>query len=846
MRDWGYGERARAIATTPKEAPGAGERLLVRTLERYGVWLRFTVAGVCGALGIVSAGAAGTAPAATSLMLPALLACGVCLRSPRRPLPFAPRWALDAVFVILIGLSQPVLGEGADLTVEAIIGIAVITFQHEWATRPAVGLALAGLGAAESALGDVLSSPGHGPEAAPLVAMAVEVGLSRTAHVIVRSRAGAADRSAASRAASRREADVAAARRATEREYLATLHDTAAATLLMVSQGDGRDWSWLPLRARQDLEALSTLPGFATENVDLAALLGCVPRGVGRAAVRLESRVDGPLTIPSGPGLAIFNGVREAVTNVARHSGVRDAELRAWAAEGGGVVVELSDAGRGFVPEAVSVQRRGLSGSVVGRMQAVGGSASITSRPGAGTRVRWRWPAGPRDVRTPGVHGTSGARRAVGAAGSPPRSATGSPPRSATGSSPRCTTGSSLRSATGSRSRSATGSPPTGVVRFLRGQLLHGAQLAALLISLVAQFGLSLGQLTAYQNAYRPAWAQTAAYVCLVAVAAVAALHLLRGRRIPPVVRRWGVGVLLAVSAVSALTLAPERQTGPQDWAFGLLGWHALYLLADQPVRLLAGFLGAHVGLTLLVVLLAGTPTVARSAAMGVATVSDIGFQLSVGVLVGLFHGLASTAGDEAAREEELRTRERLHEETQRDHRERYHALTATTVPLLVGLGHGALTPHDKAVRLRCGVEAARLRRLFAEGDAVSDPLLNELRACVEVTEHQGVTVSLAVRGLPGEVPVEVRRELVDPVAVVLGRTRSTARVTVVWTSRAVHVSVVGEDGDDGGCDPAEAARARGRAADAEVTVVRTTRGADVWVTAGWQRPARVRELTPT
>ncbi|MEU1873622.1 ATP-binding protein [Streptomyces sp. NPDC019793] len=813
MRHRGYGECAKVLAATPKEAPGAGERLLIRTLERYGVRLRFTVAGVCGALGVVSAGSAGAAPAATCLLLPALLACGLCLRSQRRPVPLVPRWVLDAAFVMLVGLSQPLLGDGADPTVEAIISIAVITFQHEWATRPAVGLALAGLGAAASALGDVLSSPGHGPEAAPLVAMLVEVSLSRAAHVIVRSRARAADRSAASRAASRREADVAAARRATEREYLATLHDTAAATLLMVSQGGGRDWSWLPLRARQDLEALSTLPGFETENVDLAALLGCVPQGLGRAGVRLESRVEGPLTIPSGPGLAIFNGVREAVTNVARHSGVRDAELRAWA-EGGGVVVELSDAGRGFVPEAVSARRRGLSGSVVGRMRAVGGSVSIASRPGAGTRVRWRWPDGPRDVRTPGIDSPSGVRQTAGAAESP--------------------------------HRSATGAPPTAVVRFLRGQLLHGAQLAALMISLVAQFGVSLGQLTAYQGVYRPAWAQTAAYVCLAAVAAVAALPLLRGRRIPPVVRRLGVGAVLAVSAVCAFTLAPERLTGAQDWAFGLLGWHALYLLADQPVRTFAAFLGAHVGINLLVVLLAGAPTVARSAAMGVATVSDIGFQLSVGVLVGLFHGMASTAGDEAAREERLRTRERLHEETQRDHRERYRALTATTVPLLVGLGHGALSPHDKAVRLRCGVEASRLRRLFAEGDAVSDPLLNELRACVEVTEHQGVTVSLAVRGRPGEVPVEVRRELVDPVAVVLGRTRSTARVTVVWTSRAVHVSVVGEDGEDGGCDPAEVARARGRAADAEVTVVRTTRGSDVWVTAGWQRPAGVRELAPT
>jgi hypothetical protein len=159
------------------------------------------------------------------------------------------------------------------------------------------------------------------------------------------------------------------------------------------------------------------------------------------------------------------------------------------------------------------------------------------------------------------------------------------------------------------------------------------------------------------------------------------------------------------------------------------------------------------------------------------------------------------------------------------------------------------LSPHDEEVRLRCGVEAARMRRLFAESDAVSDPLLNELRACVEVAEHQGVTVSLAVRGRPGEVPVEVRRELIDPVAVTLGRTRSTARVTVVWTPRAVRVSVVGEDRAGGRGRGTEAAQAPGRATNAsananpnaQVDVVRTLRGGSVWVEAGWRRPAALR-----
>ncbi|MCX5334394.1 MULTISPECIES: sensor histidine kinase [unclassified Streptomyces] len=767
-------------------------------LERFGVWLRSIVVCLCGALGIVLADPA-ELPLVVSLLVPAFLACGVRLYSLRRPrlFPSALLWTLDAAVVVLTGLSQPVLGgEGADVMVEAIVGISVVAFQYEWATRPVAGAALAALGGAVSVLGDVLSSPGQSPDVVPLVRMLIQVGLSRAAYLIVRALARAADRSAAARAAVRREAEVAAARRATEREYLATLHDTASATLLMVSQGDGRDWSWLPPRARQDLEAMSAVPGFETGSVDLAALLDCVPEGEGQARVRLKTHIEGPLAMPSGPGLAIFNGVREAVTNVARHAGVREAELRAWT-EGDGAVVELSDAGRGFDPESVPARRRGISGSIIGRMHAVGGSASVTSQPGTGTRVQWSW------------HGRAPASQAgdAGQATGVPR-----PPRAQV--------------------------QHTADVRFIRGRLLYGTQLAVLLISLVWQFTVSLRRLVVHQDVYRPAWAQTAAFVCLAAVAVVGGVYLLRGRRIPPRVRWWSLGSVVAVSAVCAFTLPPDQSTAAPDWAFGVVGWHALFLLADLRVGAYAAFLGAHVGLNATAVFLSGAPTAAASAVLGISTIASCGFQLSVGVLMThLLHGTAPAAGIAAAREEELRTRERIHEDMQRDHKERYRALTATTVPLLVGLGHGVLSPHDEEVRLRCGVEAARMRRLFAESDAVLDPLLNELRACVEVAEHQGVTVSLAVRGRPGEVPVEVRRELVDPVAVILGRTRSTARVTVVWTPPAVRVSVVSED-CAGGSGTGETDRTPGRATDAEVSVVRTTRGESVWVDAGWRRPA--------
>ncbi|MEU0380894.1 ATP-binding protein [Streptomyces cyaneofuscatus] len=789
---------------------GNSERLVNRTVERYGVWLRSTVVLLCVALGLVWADAADV-PLALALLAPAVLACGVRLWSLRRPLPLplALLWTLDAAVVLLMGLSQPVLdGEGGNAMVEVAVGISVIAFQFEWATRPVAGAALAGVGVVACVLGDVLSSSEHDLDVVPLVRMLIQVGLSRAGYLIVRARARAADRSAAVRAALRQEADVAAARRATEREYLATLHDTASATLLMVSQGDSRDWSWLPPRARQDLEALSAMPGFETGSVDLAALLGCVPEGEGQTRVRLTTHIEGPLTMPSGPGLAIFNGVREAVTNVSRHAGVREAEFRAWREEGNGVVVELSDAGRGFDPDSVPVRRRGISGSIIGRMRAVGGTASITSRPGAGTRVRWRWHD---QGRVPQAHDRGRVPPAGGGAGQ-------------------------ATEVLGPAGR--TRAEHTAAVRFIRWQLLIGAQLVALLICLVWQFTISLRRLVAHQDVYHPAWPQTAAFVCLVAVAAAGGASLLRGRRIPPGVRGWCLGSVLAVSAVSASTLPPHHATGPADWAFGVVGWHALFLLADLRVRWYAAFLGAHIGINAAAVVWHGAPAAAEAAVLGIATVGSCGLQFVIGALMThLLRDTAPAAGSAAAREEELRTRERIHEHLQSDHKERYRALTATTVPLLAGLGHGVLSPHDEEVRLRCGVEGARMRRLFAEGDAVADPLLNELRACVEVAEHQGVTVSLAVRGQPGEVPVEIRRELIDPVAVTLGRTRSAARVTVVWTPGAVRVSAVGVDCADD-CTEAAAVPSQRRAADPQVSVVRTRRGESTWAEASWSRPA--------
>jgi signal transduction histidine kinase len=49
--------------------------------------------------------------------------------------------------------------------------------------------------------------------------------------------------------------------------------------------------------------------------------------------------------------------------------------------------VYVRDRGPGFDPASVPSDRRGISESIVGRMQRHGGSATIVSRPGEGTEV---------------------------------------------------------------------------------------------------------------------------------------------------------------------------------------------------------------------------------------------------------------------------------------------------------------------------------------------------------------------------------------------------------------------------------------------------------------------------
>lgn len=89
---------------------------------------------------------------------------------------------------------------------------------------------------------------------------------------------------------------------------------------------------------------------------------------------------------------AITGAALQAMHNAIKHSKFTKLELKLNSPSNGLVTVHVIDNGRGFRPERVSRSRIGIRGSILTRMDLVGGLARIRSSAGNGTTVSLRWP----------------------------------------------------------------------------------------------------------------------------------------------------------------------------------------------------------------------------------------------------------------------------------------------------------------------------------------------------------------------------------------------------------------------------------------------------------------------
>jgi anti-sigma regulatory factor (Ser/Thr protein kinase) len=173
--------------------------------------------------------------------------------------------------------------------------------------------------------------------------------------------------------------------RALRAQVLSTLEDVAALGLAPpVGEQVDREVRWL-----RDVVAT----GLPEEDGNLAAGLRSLVVEKAAGGLRVDLRVAADLpALAAGRTGALLGAAREALTNVAKHAAASTAEVRVRASEGG-VEVVVTDSGRGYDP-ARARAGSGVRGSIRERMAEVGGTATVESAAGRGTRVRLWAPGG--------------------------------------------------------------------------------------------------------------------------------------------------------------------------------------------------------------------------------------------------------------------------------------------------------------------------------------------------------------------------------------------------------------------------------------------------------------------
>ena len=206
-----------------------------------------------------------------------------------------------------------------------------------------------------------------------------------------------AETSDASGARQRAQAVELAARQASTRaqhEANSFIHDHILSALIAVANGLP-DRAALRGSARQALNSLSAGTAVASP-VAARALLNDIAGRVGVMAgdIRTDVVLSREHEIPPEVAQAITEATLEAVRNSLRHAGNKDTPVMRTAtltSDACGVTIEVNDNGCGFDPAAAGHGRHGVSGSIVARMQDVGGRATVDSAPGEGACVTLRW-----------------------------------------------------------------------------------------------------------------------------------------------------------------------------------------------------------------------------------------------------------------------------------------------------------------------------------------------------------------------------------------------------------------------------------------------------------------------
>jgi len=170
-------------------------------------------------------------------------------------------------------------------------------------------------------------------------------------------------------------------------EVAARVHDSVLQTLALIQRHADDPTRVAAISRRQERELRRWLYGTGVDGATTIedALADAAADVEELHGVRVELATSGQVPLDEGVEPLVL-AAREAMTNAAKFSG--SDEISVYADLSGDTIsVFVRDRGTGFDRAAVPADRRGLAESIEGRMRRAGGSALITSSPGAGTEV---------------------------------------------------------------------------------------------------------------------------------------------------------------------------------------------------------------------------------------------------------------------------------------------------------------------------------------------------------------------------------------------------------------------------------------------------------------------------
>jgi len=176
----------------------------------------------------------------------------------------------------------------------------------------------------------------------------------------------------------------------------ALVHDQVLNTLLVAANA----------KTGQEQQAVATMAADAISSLESAVsdqelssrvtTLGLY-RSLRKAAFRASQEIEveilsaGLEEIPAEIAQAVTQAALQAIDNAISHSMAERIQLRLGSSTFKGLIVEVRDNGKGFIPERLPKDRLGISTSIKARMDLVGGKAQVSSTPGKGTTVILSW-----------------------------------------------------------------------------------------------------------------------------------------------------------------------------------------------------------------------------------------------------------------------------------------------------------------------------------------------------------------------------------------------------------------------------------------------------------------------